>query len=57
MKELEQTKKKVEKLQYSLIGEEWDEFSTEESDSLLEDYTRKYDGFIANELEFYYKFL
>ena len=51
---LEEIKKKVEKLQCSLIGDDWDEFSTEESDSLLEDYTRKYDSYIKNELEFYY---
>lgn len=53
MKELEQIKEKVSKLQFDLI-DPWEPYVDEESDSLLEDYTRKYDSYIKNELEFYY---
>ena len=52
--QLKEIKEKVAKLQYSLIGIEEEEYY-DDSDSLLWNYTQKYDKFISEELDFYYK--
>lgn len=49
-------KKNVEKLEFALI-DDWLPYEDEEGDSLLEDYTRKFNGYIQQELDFYYRLL
>lgn len=52
---LKEIKEKVAKLQHSLIGEEDEQY--DDDNSLLQDYTQKYDRFISEELSYYFKLL
>ena len=56
MKKTKKIEQEVLELSNILI-EPWEPYNSEESDSLLEDYTRKYDAFVKNELEYYYRLL
>lgn len=49
--------KKIEQEELKLSNiliEPWESYNSEEEDSLLEDYSRKYDEFIKHELDYYY---
>lgn len=54
-KQIQKIKENVAKMQHALVGEEWESY--EEEDSLLQDYTTKYDRFISDELSFYFRLL
>ena len=55
MDTLQETKRNVEKLSDSLIGEDWDNY--EEEDTYVNDYIKHYEAYIDVELNYYYKYL
>ena len=52
--QLKEIKEKVARMQSFLID---DDNTSLEDDSLLDDYTKKYDKFVSQELSFYYELL
>lgn len=55
-KQIQKIKENVAKMQHALVGID-EEDSYIEDDSLLEDYTQKYDRFISDELSYYFRLL
>lgn len=54
--QIKKIKENVAKMQNALVGiDDWDNY--EEDDSLLQDYTNKYDRFISDELSYYFRLL